>query len=154
MFTSVTCILIVSDSFPLVHIFATRLRFTILPFPIEYENKNEWISAVDEELSLIKKNQVWTLIDRPKLGKTGKRSNIIDSKWVFKRKNDCSGQTKFKARLVIRGFKDRNSYDLKETYAPVSRLTLVRTVLALINYYDLDVCQLAFLNGIIISPKC
>jgi len=58
---------------------------------------------------------------------------------------------KFKARLVIKGFKDNNSYDLKETYAPVSRLTLVRTILAMINYYDLDACQLdvktAFLNG-------
>lgn len=72
---------------------------------------------------------------------------------MFKRKTKPNGNTKFKARLVIRGFKDRNIYDLKETYAPVSRLVLVRTVLAIINYLDLDVCQLniktAFLNGTI-----
>lgn len=104
-------------------------------------------------MNSLKKNEVWTIVDRPRLGKNVKKPNIIDSKWVFKQKGDGSSVTKFKARLVIRGFKDTNLYDLKETYAPVSRLTLVRTVLAMINFYDLEVCQLdvktAFLNGII-----
>lgn len=35
-------------------------------------------------------------------------------------KSDSLGKIKFKARLVIRSFKDSNSYDLKDTYAPVS----------------------------------
>ena len=52
---------------------------------------------------------------------------------------------------MIRGFKDKNLYDLQETYAPVSRLPLIRAVLAIINKYDLEVCQMdvktAFLNG-------
>ena len=48
------------------------------------------------------------------------KPNILDSRWVFKRKSDESGNTKFKGRLVIRGFKDRNNYVLRETYAPVS----------------------------------
>lgn len=55
--------------------------------------------------------------------------------------------------MVIRGFKDRNFYDFSETYAPVSRLPLVRAVFSIINKYDLDVTQLdvktAFLNGIL-----
>ena len=52
---------------------------------------------------------------------------------------------------MIRGFKDKNLYDLQETYAPVSRLPLIRAVLAIINKYDLEVCQMdvktAFLNS-------
>ncbi|CAB0029875.1 unnamed protein product [Trichogramma brassicae] len=46
---------------------------------------------------------------------------------------------------------DKNSYELKETYAPVSRLSTIRTALAIINKLNLDAVQLgvktAFLNG-------
>lgn len=120
---------------------------------LESNHKDEWLNAIDDELNSLKRNKVWILVDRPKFGKNCRKPNIIDSKWVFKQKEDGSNVTKYKERLVIRGFKDTNLYDLKETYALVSRLTLVRSVLATINFYDLEVCQLdvktAFLNGII-----
>lgn len=119
---------------------------------MESEEKDNWSKAVKEELESMKKNEVWTLVDRP-IDKDGNKINVIDSKWVFKKKINTDGSKKCKARLVIRGFKDTNAYDLKETYAPVSRLTLVRAILAIINRFDLDVCQLdvktAFLNGTI-----
>lgn len=98
-------------------------------------------------------NKVWMLVERPRFTKERKKVNIIDARWVFKRKKEQNGSTKCKARLVIRGFKDRNVYDLKETYAPVSRLPLERSALAIINKYNLDAYQLdvktAFLNGIL-----
>ena len=78
---------------------------------------------------------VCTLVERPKPTSTKNRLNVIDSRWVLKRKYDKNGDTKYKARLVIRRFKDRTKYDLIETYAPVSRLSLVRAVLAIINKY-------------------
>lgn len=85
--------------------------------------------------------------------KNGKRLNIIDSRWVFIRKIENDNQIKYKARLVIRGFKDNNNHDLRETYAPVSRLPLIKFAFAIINKYDLETCYLdvktAFLNGII-----
>lgn len=84
----------------------------------------------------MKKNEVWELVDRPQKDCTSKRPNIIDSKWIFKIKTEKDGGKKYKARLVIRGFKNINTYELKETYASVSRLVLVRTVLAIINHYD------------------
>lgn len=72
---------------------------------------------------------------------------------MFKRKLKADGSTRYKARLVIRGFRDKNVYDLKETYAPVSRLSLVRTIFAIINKYDVHACRLdvktAFLNGVL-----
>ena len=112
-----------------------------------------WQEAIKDELNSLNKNKVWKIVKRPYKTIDGKRPNIIDSKWVFKRKLDKDGNTKFKARLVIRGFKDRNIYDLSETYAPVSRLSLVRSVLAIINKLKLNSRQLdvktAFLNGTI-----
>ena len=114
---------------------------------------NEWQEAINDEFNSLNKMKVWNIVDRPTMSSDGNKPNIIDSKWVFKRKIEKDGNVKFKARLVIRGFKDRNTYDLKETYAPVSRLSLVRSVIAIINKYNSDVCQLdvktAFLNGMI-----
>lgn len=56
-----------------------------------------------------------------------------------------------KQDLVIRGFKDQREYEIRETYAPVTRLPLIRSMLAIANKYDLHFCQMdvktAFLNG-------
>lgn len=115
------------------------------------ENNELWKQAIREELDSMEENKVWVLVDRPKEDPRGKRPNIIDSKWVFKKKVESNGSIKYKARLVSRGFKDKNVYGLKETYAPVSRLSLIRAVLSIINKEDLDVNQMdvktAFLHG-------
>ena len=99
-------------------------------------------------------NKVWKLVDKPRVMLDEKRTNIIDSKWIFKKKLEANGSIQFKARLVIKGFKDKNVYDLKETYAPVSKLPVVRSLLAIINKYDLFACQIdvktAFLNKVLI----
>lgn len=138
-----------------LHAFFAKLNNDPINFreAMTRKNSENWRIAVKEELNSMKKNEMWELVDRPQKNCTNKRPNIIDSKWIFKIKTEKDGGKKFKARLVIRGFKDINTYELKETYAPVSRLVLVRTVLAIINHYDLEVCQLdvktAFLNGTI-----
>lgn len=109
-------------------------------------DKAKWREAIDDELDSLEENKVWEIIDRPKKG-----TNIIDSRWIFKIKKDINGKDKYKARLVIRGFKDKNEYELRETYAPVTRLSSVRTGLNIINRFNLDAYQLdvktAFLNG-------
>lgn len=70
---------------------------------------------------------------------------------MFEKKVESDGSIRYKARLVSRGFKDKNVYGLKETYAPVSRLSLIRAVLSIINKENLEACQMdvktAFFNG-------
>lgn len=83
--------------------------------------REKWKNAAIEELESVYANQVWTLVDRPTEMLDGKRANIVDSRWVFKKKLKADRSTKYKARLMIRECKDKNVYDLKETYAPVSR---------------------------------
>lgn len=39
--------------------------------------------------------------------------NSIDSKWMFKRKTESDGKIRYKARLVIKGIKEKNEYDLQ-----------------------------------------
>ena len=50
------------------------------------------------------KNNVWKIVERPKSDKYGRRPNIIDSRWVLKKKTEIGGNVKHKARLIIRGF--------------------------------------------------
>ena len=87
-----------------------------------------WLNAIQDELNSMIENEVWEIVDRPKYSKDGGKPTIIKSRWVFKKKSDI-----FKARLVIRGDQDKKEYELREIYSPVTRLPLVRTVLAIIN---------------------
>ena len=69
----------------------------------------------------MKDNKDWKLVESPNTRIDGSKLNVINSRWIFKKKTEKDGTTKFKARLVIRGFKDKKSYELKESYVPVSR---------------------------------
>lgn len=74
-----------------------------------------WQDAIDDELRSMKKNKVWKLVKRPVLMENSQSVNILDSRWVFKRKTEADGEMRYKAHLVIRGFKDNNDYELRET---------------------------------------
>ncbi|GJR87328.1 retrovirus-related pol polyprotein from transposon TNT 1-94 [Tanacetum coccineum] len=58
---------------------------------------------------------------------------------------------KYKARLVIKGFRQREGLDYLDTYSPVTRITSIRMVLAIASLRNLDVHQMdvkmTFLNG-------
>ena len=110
-----------------------------------------WKWAVESELNSLENKGVFEVVKRESLLMAKAKSNILDSRWIFKRKIDEAGNVQYKARLVIRGFKDKNNYELRETYAPVSRLLLVRSFLAIANKNKLHLKQLdvetAFLYG-------
>lgn len=118
---------------------------------INSSEKEQWIDAIRVELDVIRDKQVYTVVERAKIPMGSKRANIIDSRWVFKKKTDETGSIKYKGRLVIRGFKDKHNYDLRETYAPVSRISLIRAFFSIANKYNYAIKQLdvetAFLYG-------
>ena len=87
--------------------------------------RNEWIAAMREELNSLHLNNTW---DNTQTATQKKRG--IGSKWVFKTKSNPDGTTRFKARLVIKGYRQVEGIDFKETYAPVSRLASLRILLA------------------------
>ena len=75
----------------------------------------------------------------------------IGLKWVYKVKQDEHGAiVKHKARLVARGFVQREGIDFKEVFTPVARMESVQLLLALAAAKDwrvhhLDI-KLVFLN--------
>ncbi|GAU34193.1 hypothetical protein TSUD_162940 [Trifolium subterraneum] len=109
-------------------------------------NNPKWINAMIEELDSIEKNDTWSLVDLPH----GKKA--IDVKWVFKVKVNTQGEvTRYKARLVARGFLQKKGIDFDEVFAPVARIETIRLVVGLANsknwpMYQMDV-KCAFLNG-------
>jgi hypothetical protein len=73
----------------------------------------DWVLAKLEELNNFKRNEVWSLVPRPK-------QNVVGTKWVFR--NEHGVVTRNKARLVAKGYAQGAGLDFKETFAPVARL--------------------------------
>lgn len=105
-----------------------------------------WKEAVNSEIESILSNHTWELVDLPPGNKT------LGSKWIFKKKMKDDGTIdKYKARLVVKGFRQREGLDYFDTYSPVTRITSIRMLIALAALYDLQIHQMdvktAFLNG-------
>ena len=59
-----------------------------------------WKEAVNSEIDSILSNHTWELVD------LSPRNKSLGSKWIFKRKMKADGTIdKYKARLVVKGFK-------------------------------------------------
>lgn len=106
----------------------------------------KWKQAVEIELDVLKKNNTWRIVERPN------NRNVVQCKWVFKIKKDADGRIeRYKARLVAKGFTQVQDVDYYETWAPVAKLSSIRTVLAIAarNGWPIDMFDFhsAFLNG-------
>ncbi len=107
---------------------------------------DKWRKAAEEEYQSLQENQTWNLMKLP----VGRQA--VTSKWVFKKKRDEFGNvSRYKARLVARGFTQRHGIDFEETFAPVVRFETIRTLLAEVVQRNMFVHQMdvetAFLNG-------
>nr|GEU37603.1 zinc finger, CCHC-type [Tanacetum cinerariifolium] len=89
-----------------------------------------WKEAIHDEIGSIMRNDMWALSDLP----PGCKPLGID---------------KFKARLVIQGFR-RKGIDYFDTYALIARITTIRLLLALAAIHNLVIHQMdvkiTFLN--------
>jgi hypothetical protein len=101
-----------------------------------------------EEIEALEKNRTWDLVPCPK----GKK--VVDCKWVYTVKQDANGQIKrYKARLVARGYSQSQTYeiDYDETFAPVAKMSTIRTLISCAANFDWPLYQLdvknAFLHG-------
>jgi hypothetical protein len=106
----------------------------------------DWRAAMVDELESIKENKTWNLVNLPRGHKA------IGLMWVFKLKHDEQGDiVKHKARLVVKGYVQRQGVDFEEVFAPVARTESVRVLLILAAHNNWPVHHMdvksAFLNG-------
>ncbi|GJS47701.1 zinc finger, CCHC-type containing protein [Tanacetum coccineum] len=82
---------------------------------MKYKDVAFWKEAINDEMDSIMGNNTWVLAKLP----PGCRP--LGCKWIFKRKLKVDGSIeKFKARLVIQGFKQKSGIDYFDTYALVA----------------------------------
>ena len=101
-----------------------------------------------EDYQSIMKNDIWDVVPIPE-GKS-----VVTSKCIYKIKHVADGSIeKYKARFVAQGFSQKEGIDYEETFAPVSRYTSIRSVLALDIVMKWKVHQMdiktTFLNGVV-----
>ena len=82
----------------------------------------KWKLATHEEMDSLIKNGTWVLVDKPKDRK------IIGCRWLFKMKSGIPGvePVRYMARLVAKGYTQREGVDYQEIFAPVAKHTSIR----------------------------
>ena len=113
---------------------------------IRCEEHEKWKEAIKKELESLKRHGTW----RVEKSKEGQKP--IKTAWKFKIKKDEQGKVeKYKARLVVQGFKQRYLLDFDETFSPTARLSSLRILLSIVVYLDLEALQFdisgAYLNS-------
>jgi Reverse transcriptase (RNA-dependent DNA polymerase) len=79
-----------------------------------------------EELGTLDKNKTWELVSLP----PGKKA--VGCKWIFTVKQNPEGKVeRYKARLVVKGYNQTYGIDYDETFAPVSKMSTVRTLISM-----------------------
>ncbi|SYW74107.1 uncharacterized protein UHO2_00972 [Ustilago hordei] len=111
-------------------------------------DKRLWEEAMQKELEGLEAMGTWEVMDLPV------SMNTVDTKWVLKVKTDANlVPTKFKARLIARGFTQRKGVDYTEIFAPVAPIQSIRGVLAVAAVQDWEVDSInvkqAYLNSIL-----
>jgi len=88
---------------------------------VNSEERGHWREAWESELTSLAKNNTWVIEHLPE-GRTA-----IGCRWLFKRKDD----SRYKARLVVKGDCQILGIDYAETFAPVPKFTTIHLLLAL-----------------------
>src|SRR6266542_1166182 len=120
-----------------------------VPIPSDWRAAKQdprWKAAMKEELLALQKKQTWELVSLP----VGKRA--VGCKWVFTVKQTPEGKVdRYKARLVAKGYSQTYGIDYDETFAPVAKMSTVRTLISCATIFGWPLHQLdvknAFLHG-------
>ena len=80
--------------------------------------------------------------DTSRLTELPKGRKALKNKWVFKLKNGDEKLLKYKARLVVKGFGQKQSIDFDEIFSPVVKMCSIQVILGLAASMNLELEQL------------
>ena len=120
---------------------------TVDPVYFEEEIQDEnWEDAMNQEIDAIRRNETWGLVKLPE------NKKALGVKWIYRTKLKQNWEVqKYKAKLIVKGYKEKFGVDYEEVFIPVTRLETVRLLSTLAAKNDWKVHQMdvksAFLNG-------
>ncbi|KAG7581709.1 Reverse transcriptase RNA-dependent DNA polymerase [Arabidopsis suecica] len=120
-----------------------------IPIPQSYneaKDSKEWCGAIDNEIDAMERTETWEITTLP----PGKKA--VGCKWVFTVKFHADGSLeRYKARIVAKGYTQKEGLDYTETFSPVAKMATVKLLLKVsaskkwfLNQLDISN---AFLNG-------
>ncbi|CAI7787133.1 unnamed protein product [Closterium sp. NIES-53] len=113
------------------------------------EHRGKWREAMDRELKAMQERNTWKVVP---IG-VARIKTILTGKWVFRVKTKADGTIdKFKANWVVRGFDQEHGRDFTETFAPVSRHTSLRILLAIAAMNRKKLRQIDVANAFLYAP--
>jgi len=116
----------------------------------------QWKEAMRQEWQALVDNHTFDIVAKGNTVHTTTTDRTeeepIGCKWVYKRKINPDGSTRYKARLVIKGYEQKEGIDYDETYAPVSKMATFRLILALAAQYGWDVDHMDVVTALL-NPK-
>ena len=80
---------------------------------------------MQDEINSLRENKTWKLVDKPE------NKRVISSRWVYTKKLTRDNTERYKARLLIKGYSQKEGIDYKETFRPVVRFDTVRLILSI-----------------------
>jgi hypothetical protein len=113
---------------------------------MESPDKELWQAAIDSEILSHLKNETLLPCELPEARKP------VPLGWVFKIKINPDGTKRYKARIIMKGFLQREGIDFMDTYAPVAKWSSIRIFLALATIFDWDLTHIDFETAFMI-PK-
>lgn len=97
--------------------------------PVDFTKASKdplWIDAMKAEMNALEQNHTWDLVELP----TGKKH--IGCKCIYKVKLLANGQVeRYKAKLVTKGYNQKEGIDFKETFSPVAKMPIIRAVISI-----------------------
>ncbi|GKE50526.1 putative retrotransposon ty1-copia subclass protein, partial [Tanacetum coccineum] len=107
---------------------------------------DKWVDAMNADMQSMKDNQVWLLVNLPPNGRT------IGSKWLFKKKTDINSNVHtFKAFIMENGYTQTYGVDYRENFSPITDIRVMRIVLAIVAFYDYEICQMYVKTALLIG---
>ena len=103
---------------------------------MEDKESVKWELAMKDEMDSLMSNQTWRLAELPK----GKKA--LHNKWVYHVKEEHHDIKRYKERLVVKGFQQKEGINYNEIFSPVVKLTTIKIVLTLVARDDLSLEQM------------
>ena len=98
---------------------------------LQDENSSKWELAMKDEMDSLLGNQTWELIELLE------GTKALHNKWVYRIKNEHDGSKRYKARLVVKGFQQKEGIDYTKIFSSIVKMLTIKLVLGMVTIENL-----------------